>query len=77
MTQDDGPVAENDSSFAFGNRPWQERPMNLSSERLLLHLGRDRRRAIDPQDVYFLEATGETTLVRQRSGAGAARRTGR
>ena len=34
MTQDDGPVAENDSSFASGNRPWQERPLKLSSERL-------------------------------------------
>jgi len=41
--------------------------MNSSIERLLLHLGRDRRRAIDAQDVYFLEATGETTLVRLRS----------
>jgi DNA-binding LytR/AlgR family response regulator len=67
MAQDDGSVAENDGSFAFGNRPWQERPMSLSSERLLLHLGRDRRRAVDPADVYFLEATGETTLVRLRS----------
>jgi DNA-binding LytR/AlgR family response regulator len=34
---------------------------------LLLHLARDRRRAIDPHDIYFLEATGETTLVRLRS----------
>jgi DNA-binding LytR/AlgR family response regulator len=41
--------------------------MELLCERLLLHLGRDRRRAIDPRDVYFLEATGETTLVRLRS----------
>lgn len=32
--------------------------------RVLLHLGRDRRRAVDPEDVYFLEAVGETTLVR-------------
>jgi hypothetical protein len=34
---------------------------------LLLHLARDRRRAIDPHDIYFLEATGQTTLVRLRS----------
>jgi hypothetical protein len=41
--------------------------MSLPPDRLLLHLARDRRRAIDPRDVYFLEATGETTLVRLRS----------
>lgn len=35
--------------------------------RVLLHLGRDRRRAVEPRDVYFLEAEGETTLVRLRS----------
>lgn len=41
--------------------------MSLPNDRLLLHLARDRRRAIDPHDIYFLEATGETTLVRLRS----------
>jgi DNA-binding LytR/AlgR family response regulator len=41
--------------------------MKLPNDRLLLHLARDRRRAVDPQDIYFLEATGETTLVRLRS----------
>jgi DNA-binding LytR/AlgR family response regulator len=41
--------------------------MSLSIERALLHLRRDRRRAIDAEDVYSLEATGETTLVRLRS----------
>ncbi len=41
--------------------------MEPTTERVLLHLGRDRRRAIDASDVYFLEATGETTLVRLRS----------
>jgi DNA-binding LytR/AlgR family response regulator len=41
--------------------------MNLPNDRLLLHLARDQRRAVDPHDVYFLEATGETTLVRLRS----------
>jgi hypothetical protein len=28
--------------------------MKLPNDRLLLHLARDRRRAIDPADVYFL-----------------------
>jgi hypothetical protein len=41
--------------------------MKLPNDRLLLHLARDRRRAVDPLDIYFLEATGETTLVRRRS----------
>lgn len=41
--------------------------MKLPNDRMLLHLARDRRRVVDPQDVYFLEATGETTLVRLRS----------
>jgi len=41
--------------------------MGTAPERLLLHLGRDRRRAVDPAEVYFLEAEGETTLVRLRS----------
>jgi DNA-binding LytR/AlgR family response regulator len=41
--------------------------MKLPNDRLLLHLARDRRRVVDPHDVYFLEATGETTLVRLRS----------
>jgi DNA-binding LytR/AlgR family response regulator len=41
--------------------------MKLPNGRLLLHLARDERRVVDPHDVYFLEATGETTLVRLRS----------
>lgn len=41
--------------------------MSSSNERLLLHVGRDRRRPVDPGDFYFLEAEGETTLVRLRS----------
>jgi DNA-binding LytR/AlgR family response regulator len=41
--------------------------MRLPNGRLLLHLARDRHLAVDPSDVYFLEATGETTLVRLRS----------
>jgi DNA-binding LytR/AlgR family response regulator len=41
--------------------------MKLPNDRLLLHLARNRRRAVDPPDVYFLEATGQTTLLRLRS----------
>jgi DNA-binding LytR/AlgR family response regulator len=37
------------------------------TERLLLHLERDRRRALDPGEVFFLEAVGQKTLVRLRS----------
>ena len=43
--------------------------MDLSTGRLLLHLRRDRRRAIDPGEVRFLEATGQKTLVRVRGSA--------
>jgi DNA-binding LytR/AlgR family response regulator len=43
--------------------------MPLSAGRLLLHLERDRRRAIDPGEVFFLEAVGQKTLVRLRSPA--------
>jgi DNA-binding LytR/AlgR family response regulator len=67
VARNDSSSLENDRSFAFGDSSWQERPMSTAPERLLLHLGRDRRRAIDPTEVYFLEATGETTLVRLRS----------
>ena len=38
-------------------------------ERVLLHLGRDRRRAIDPAEVFFVEAGDDDTLVRLRSPA--------
>ena len=38
-------------------------------ERVLLHLGRDRRRAIDPAEVFFVEAGQDDTLVRLRSPA--------
>jgi len=41
--------------------------MSIPPPRVLLHLGRDRRRAIDAEDIYFLEAVAETTLVRLRS----------
>jgi hypothetical protein len=41
--------------------------MKLPNGRLLLHLVRDRHLAVDRSDVHFIEATGETTLVRLRS----------
>jgi DNA-binding LytR/AlgR family response regulator len=35
--------------------------------RLLLHLGPGLRQAIDPDDIYFVEATGDDTRVRTRA----------
>jgi len=35
--------------------------------RLLLHLGPGLRQAIDPDDIYFVEATGDDTTVRTRA----------
>ncbi len=36
-------------------------------QRLLLHLGPGLRQAVDPDDVYFVEAIGDDTGVRTRS----------
>jgi DNA-binding LytR/AlgR family response regulator len=47
----------------------RERGVPIAPERLLLHVERDRRRAIDPGEVFFLEALGQKTLVRLRSPA--------
>ena len=41
--------------------------MSAPHGRILLHLGRDVRRPVEPDEIYFLEAVGETTLVRLRS----------
>jgi DNA-binding LytR/AlgR family response regulator len=60
-------LAQNDSSLAFDDDSWQPAAMSASAERILLHLGRSVRRPIELRDIYFLEATGETTLVRLRS----------
>ena len=35
--------------------------------RVLLHISELRRVPVDPNDVYFLEAVGDDTLVRLRS----------
>jgi len=39
----------------------------MREKRVLLHLDERTRRAIDPADVYFLEADGSDTLLRLRS----------
>jgi hypothetical protein len=39
----------------------------MREERVLLHLDERTRRAIDPADVYFLEADGSDTLFRFRA----------
>lgn len=41
--------------------------MAIANDRVLLHLGRDLRRAVEAADIYYLEAEGATTLVRLRS----------
>jgi DNA-binding LytR/AlgR family response regulator len=41
--------------------------MAPASGRVLLHLERDLRRAVEADDIYYLEAVGQVTLVRQRS----------
>ncbi len=41
--------------------------MAAASGRVLLHLSRDLRRAVEADDIYYLEAVGQVTLVRQRS----------
>lgn len=38
-----------------------------TGRRLLLHLGPGLRRAIDPGDIYFVEAAGDDTRVRTRA----------
>ncbi len=38
-----------------------------AGKRLLLHLGSGLRQAVDPDDVYFVEATGDDTRVRTRA----------
>ena len=41
--------------------------MATPNQRVLLHLDRDLRRAVAAADIYYLEAVGETTLVRLHS----------
>lgn len=60
-------MALDDSSFAFDDNSWHEVAVADANQRVLVHLGRDRRRVVDPREVSFLEAVGETTRVRLRS----------
>jgi DNA-binding LytR/AlgR family response regulator len=53
--------------ICFGRQFVREGGVPAAAERPLLHLERDRRRAIDPAKVFFLEAVGYRTLVRLRS----------
>lgn len=39
----------------------------MNIDRVFLHLDEFRRRAVDPFDIYYLEADGDDTLVRLRS----------
>jgi len=41
--------------------------MTKAADRILLHLAEGQRRAIDPQEVYYLEILKEDTRVRLRS----------
>ncbi len=41
--------------------------MHRCEERTLLHLGDGLRRAVDPADIYFLEAVRDETRVRLRA----------
>ncbi len=36
-------------------------------DRVLLHLSKSRRLAVEPDDVYYLEASADDTIVRKRS----------
>ncbi len=41
--------------------------MASANGRVLLHLDRDRRRVVEAASIYYLEAVGQTTLVRLRA----------
>jgi hypothetical protein len=58
--------ALDDRSFAFDGGSWHVGAVPSASGRVLLHLERDLRRAVDAGDIYSLEAVGETSLVRLR-----------
>lgn len=45
----------------------RERAASQPRGRLLLHLGPGLRKAIDPDDIYFVEAIGDDTQVRTRA----------
>ncbi len=45
----------------------RRRTAREAGRRLLLHLGPGLRQAVDPADIYFVEAVGDDTRVRTRS----------
>jgi DNA-binding LytR/AlgR family response regulator len=45
----------------------RRRTAREAGRRLLLHLGPGLRQAVDPDDVYYVEAVGDDTRVRTRS----------
>jgi DNA-binding LytR/AlgR family response regulator len=67
LALDDSSLALDDSSFAFDDNSWHQAAVADGNQRVLLHLGRHLRRVVDPRDVCFLEAVGQTTRVRLRS----------
>ena len=40
--------------------------VEVLSQQVLLHLERSRRLVVKPEDVYYLEAAGDDTIVRRR-----------
>jgi DNA-binding LytR/AlgR family response regulator len=54
------PMRKNDNST-------RRRTAREPGRRLLLHLGPGLRQAIEPEDVYYVEAVGDDTRVRTRS----------
>lgn len=52
-------------SVPFCGRTWYKSLMPRI-DRVLLHVVGQRRRVVDPEDVYYLEAAGDETVVRQR-----------
>ena len=50
-----------------GRRIEQNDPlMESPSDRLLLHLKNSRRLVVEPDEIYYLEAAGDETIVRRR-----------
>ncbi len=51
--------------------PWRDGSLRIGavaplSQQILLHLKRSRRLIVEPAEVYYLEASGDETIVRRR-----------
>ena len=55
----------NDQSVCVATRSCYKVPM--TQHRILIHISRSEHRVLDPEDVYFLRASGGETEVRLRS----------